>query len=364
LAAIIKSLAASNKARTGAEATKKRNPANETTTNTAMTASLTPAAMPARHLGPVAIFQWPLVWAMISLLLAVDFVWASQVGLTIGIEIGVSWIGASLALSAAYRRRIRGIANMAEASALWAAFTATLCVLSYLAASCAFPLQDVIMERLDRAIGFDWPAWHNAVVNRPILGFLLFGAYSSLLPQALLSIIYFPATGRSARFGELLLLAGATGAATVLISAIWPTLGPVAAHGGGNVAYLRDLLALRAGGPWHFELSAMQGIVTMPSYHTVQAVLFTYAFRHTGLVGYGIATLNVVMLLSIPPIGGHYLVDVLGGGALALGAIAVQRALRHESGKHSLWTAGGFVSRNKPCSRDHLQVRLLPIPRR
>ena len=92
---------------------------------------------------------------------------------------------------------------------------------------------------------------------------------------------------------------------------------------------LRDLLALRAGGPWHFELSAMQGIVTMPSYHTVMAVLFTYAFRRTGLVGYGIATLNLVMLLSIPPIGGHYLVDMLAGGALALGAIAVQRAPRH-----------------------------------
>jgi len=67
----------------------------------------------------------------------------------------------------------------------------------------------------------------------------------------------------------------------------------------------------------------------MPSYHTAMAVLFTYAFRRTGLVGYGIATLNVVMLLSIPPIGGHYLVDLLAGGALALGAIAVQRAPRH-----------------------------------
>ena len=37
----------------------------------------------------------------------------------------------------------------------------------------------------------------------------------------------------------------------------------------------------------------------------------------------------MVMLLSIPPIGGHYLVDVLAGGALALGAIAVHRAQRH-----------------------------------
>ena len=154
-------------------------------------------------------------------------------------------------------------------------------------------------------------------------------AYYSLQPQAALSIIYFAVSGRSARIRELLLLAGVTLAATVLISAIWPTLGPFAAHGGGDIAYLRDLLALRAGGPWHFELLAMQGIVTMPSYHTVMAVLFTYAFRRTGLVGYGIATLNLVMLLSIPPIGGHYLVDMLAGGALALGAIAVQRAPRH-----------------------------------
>jgi hypothetical protein len=275
---------------------------------------------------------------MISLLLAVDFVWAQHVGLTIeGGEIIGVLVGAPLALSAVYRRLNRGItnmiANMFEAFALWSAFCAMLLVMSYLAASCAFPLQDVMMERLDRAIGFDWSAWHNAVLKQPILGFLLLGVYSSPMLQALLLTIYFPATGRSARIGELVLLAVVTGVAAMLISAIWPTLGPVAAHGGGDVVpvYLRDLWALRAGGPWHFELSAMQGIVTMPSYHTVQAVLFTYAFRRTGLVGYGIATLNLVMLLSISPIGGHYLVDMLAGGALALGAIAVQRALRHES---------------------------------
>jgi hypothetical protein len=277
---------------------------------------------------------------MICLLLAVDFVWASQVGLTIGGGVMLAcWIGPVLALSAAFRRRNRGIANMAEACALWFAFTPAVAVMSYLAASCAFPLQDVMMERLDRAIGFDWSAWHNAALDRPILSWLLLIAYSSMIPQTILSIIYFPATDRSARIGELLLLAGATSAATMLISGIWPTLGPCAANGpsfgacaangGGDVTYLRDVLALRAGGPWHFELSAMDGIVTMPSYHTVMAVLLAYAFRRTGLVGYGIATLNLVMLLSIPPIGGHYLVDVLAGGALALGAIAVQRASRH-----------------------------------
>jgi hypothetical protein len=332
-----------------------------------MTASLTPAVMPARHLGPVAIFQWPLAWAMICLLLAVDFVWASQVGLTIGgSEIKVGLIVAPLALSAACRRRNRGVANLLEAIALWIAFMATFTMLVYLAASCAFPLQDVMMERLDRTIGFDWSAWHDAVLHRPILLWPLLVAYTSLLPQTILSIIYFPATDKSARIEEQLLLAGATAAATVLISAIWPALGPFAEHGGGNVAYLRDVLALRAGGPWHFDLSTMDGIVTMPSYHTVMAVLFTYAFRGTGLVGYCIATLNLAMLLSIPPIGGHYLVDMLAGGALALGAIAVQRALRHGTSRILFGLRRDLVGRVLDSARgavfklEQISARALP----
>jgi hypothetical protein len=83
----------------------------------------------------------------------------------------------------------------------------------------------------------------------------------------------------------------------------------------------------------------MQGIVAMPSYHTVLAVLFTYAFRGTGLLGYGIAVLNVAMLFSIPPVGGHYLVDVLAGAMLAFGAIAVQQAVRYgvSQGLFGLW---------------------------
>jgi hypothetical protein len=264
-----------------------------------------------------------LVWALVCLQLSVDLVWARQVKLTIGGgEITAVVIGAFLALSAAYRRRSRAIADMAAAAALWGALTSTGTVLSYLAATCALPLQDELLEQLDRVIGFDWLAWHDAMLNRPTLSWLFPIAYYSLEPQAALSIIYFTVSNRIVRIGELLLLVGVTSVVTVLISAIWPALGPFPEH----FPYLTDLLALRGGGPWHFNLLTMQGIVTMPSYHTVMAVLFTYAFRRTGLIGYGIAALNVVMLLSIPPIGGHYLVDMLAGGALALGAIAVQRA--------------------------------------
>ncbi|MCK1549559.1 phosphatase PAP2 family protein [Bradyrhizobium sp. 177] len=296
-------------------------------TNATMTSSLAQAVTPAQYLGPVAIFQWPLAWALIGLLLAVDFMWAWRIGLEIsGSEIRAGLIAALLALSAACRRRHRAQANMLEAVAWLFAFAATASVLTYLAASCAFPLQDVMMERWDLAIGFDWSAWHAALLNQPTLNRLLMVVYNTLFAQFLLAVIYFSKRDRSARIEELMLLMCATVAPTALISALWPTLGPFAVHGVGDVTYLRDVLTLRAAGPWHFESLAMQGIVPMPSFHTVLAVLFTYAFRGTGLLGYGIATLNLAMLLSIPPIGGHYLVDVLAGAALALGAIAVQRA--------------------------------------
>jgi hypothetical protein len=282
----------------------------------------------------VGVVRQPLIWAMLVALFITDVVWSARVGLSIGgwgITIGV--VGSLLALSAVYRRRSSSIADMAEAAAVWVAFTATGAVLTYLAAIVAWPLQDAAVSNFDRAIGFDWPVWRNAVLTRPLLHGVLQLAYASLLPQIVLAIAYFPKVGLAERNGELVLLAMLTLLPTTLISALWPVLGPFATFAGPEGTYLPDLLALRAGGPWHFDLPAMEGIVEMPSYHMVRAVLFTYAFRGTGLVGLGIAGLNALMFLAIPPIGGHYLADVIVGGAVAVFFMLGSRWLRSSDAK-------------------------------
>jgi hypothetical protein len=206
---------------------------------------------------------------------------------------------------------------MAELGALWVAFTAAGCVLTYLAATCAWPLHDAVVNDLDNALGFDWLAWRGVVLAKPVLAWALRLAYASLLPQIVFSILFFSTTCLTRRSVELFWLAAVTLLPTALVSALCPVLGPFALFGVGDTAYLPDVTVLRAGGPWHFALPTMYGIITMPSYHTVLAVLFTYAFRGTGLVGWGIAGLNAAMLLSIPPIGGHYLADMIAGGAIA-----------------------------------------------
>jgi hypothetical protein len=143
----------------------------------------------------------------------------------------------------------------------------------------------------------------------------------ALVCQVLLAVLFLPLIGRPQRGIELLLLAMTTLLPVAAISAVWPAVGPAPA----GEDFLPHALALRRSGPWTFDLSAMQGIVVIPSYHTVPAILFTYAFRGTGVMGWAIATLNAIMLPAIPPVGDHYLVDVVAGGGLAIFTIAVLR---------------------------------------
>ncbi|QXQ06255.1 phosphatase PAP2 family protein [Sphingosinicellaceae bacterium] len=267
-----------------------------------------------------------LAYALVGLVLAIDLV----VSVYLGLSIGHWWLpiplsGSLLILSAAYRRRSPGIAQTAELGALWIAFIATSCILSYLSATLAFPLKDALLERMDRAIGFDWEANRALVIGSPVAHLLLFGAYVSLLPQILLSIVYFPARGQGQRSAEFILLAMLALFPTCVVSALCPAVGPLAVFLPNQAVHLHDLLALRASGPWHFDLPAMEGIVSMPSYHAALAVLFTYTFRRSGVLGWLVAGLNVLMLLSVPPIGGHYLVDLVGGIIVALGCILVVR---------------------------------------
>lgn len=256
-------------------------------------------------------------WFLIAGLITIDVVWCIFSGLTID---GAWKIGGvlffSFVLYFIFRQRSRFIADCAEGLALWILFTAAACTLTYLCATLALPLQDDLLTNIDRAMGFDWLQWRNVVLKSPLLYWILFAAYASHFAQTALSILYFPLTNKTGRGRELLILATLTILPTAVISALFPAMGPLT--DGPHVAHM---LSLRAAGSWEFDLLGMEGIVTMPSYHTVLAVLFTYAYWGAGMVGWSIAALNLVMLLSIPPIGGHYLSDMIAGGVIAVLAI-------------------------------------------
>ena len=73
---------------------------------------------------------------------------------------------------------------------------------------------------------------------------------------------------------------------------------------------------MHAGGPWHFDLPAMEGIITDAIVsHSIWPSCSHTRFAVLAWSALGIAGLNALMLLSMPPIGGHYLADMIVGGA-------------------------------------------------
>jgi membrane-associated phospholipid phosphatase len=109
----------------------------------------------------------------------------------------------------------------------------------------------------------------------------------------------------------------------ILISAVLPAYGPPHAYGIAT-GWDEALTDLRQDA--HVSYGYV-GIVTFPSFHACVAVLFTLAMRGHLLALVTAALLNTVMLVSILPLGGHYLVDLIAGCAIAALAFWAAQAI-------------------------------------
>lgn len=214
-----------------------------------------------------------------------------------------------------------------ECFALTIATAVTVPALTSMIAASGVPYQDDALIAMDRALGFDWPKiveWFGA---RHQLSIFMSHVYSSLLwqPVVLLPVLAFFDPERLRR-----VLAASTIAmlVTVVIFAFVPArtgyvhLGytpeqfpGLLANTGWGVA---DIIESLRAGDRHITL---EGLITFPSFHAVAAVLFAYAWSAVPGLRWPFVALNLVMLVSCVPIGSHYVVDVIGGMALALAAL-------------------------------------------
>lgn len=224
-------------------------------------------------------------------------------------------------------------------------------LMSYLAAALQAPLVDAVLARADQHLGFDWLGCFHWIERHHQVARLLLMAYLSVKYQ-MLFLLFFTAlaapAGRLAEFIDLLVVSCLT---AILISALFPARGAFYYYGESHTAataWVSDFDRLRSGALTQINLNAMQGLVTMPSYHTCLAILFTYAMRGSRLC-WPVALLNLLMIASTPYWGGHYLVDTLAGGGLA--ALLIMRT-RH-AGTSAAIAGYGMTTR---CAR-HCGVR-------
>jgi PAP2 superfamily protein len=208
---------------------------------------------------------------------------------------------------------------------------------SYAATSLNRPLWDAVFAAWDQALGFDWRHWLGVLNEHPKVNLVLALTYHSMWPQLVLVIVALVTVRDYRRLDVLLLAFGFAAAITVVVAGFMPALSPLAHfaitpadHANIVLAVPREFetqaLALRDGSMRVIELGAVQGLVTFPSFHTVTAVLLLLGFRHVPYLRWVSLVLNVLMLMSIPIEGSHYLVDLIAGVGVALLAWGLARA--------------------------------------
>jgi membrane-associated phospholipid phosphatase len=227
-------------------------------------------------------------------------------------------------------------------------FTTAGVGLSYAVASLPGAFWDATFERWDEALGFDWRALLALANAHPRLAGLGRLTYASIEPQMIVLVL---ALALSGRLGALRLFVAAVvlaGLVSILVPAAMPALGtyvelqitPVrydAINATSGLAFVPVIEALRAGTLRAVSLASAEGLVTFPSYHAALAVIFAWGWSRLRWLGWPGLALNLAMIVATPIYGGHYLVDILAGVALAAAALAglgilvprLAQALRH-----------------------------------
>jgi PAP2 superfamily len=208
--------------------------------------------------------------------------------------------------------------------------------ISYVTTSVNLPLMDATLLAYDRALGFDFRSYLSFINERPWLIWILATGYRAIACWVLVIVVILPLAGYYRRVAEFIGAFTLALISTTCISAVVPAIGVYGELGltvsdfsnivpQGYYDTLRDAPLLRDGTLRSLDLLKLVGVLTFPSFHAVSAVLYAWAlwpvrrFRPVNLF------CNGAMIAATPVGGGHYLVDVIAGVAVAALSIFVSR---------------------------------------
>lgn len=204
-------------------------------------------------------------------------------------------------------------------------------VLSYAAAAAPVPFQDSALLAVDKALGFDRKAYIAFFDAIPWLYNTVTLSYFAFTPQFVVALLVLFAAKQPGRLQQFVFAAGAALLVTDLISTLTPSITTIYLDLGLPVgaqipAYrytpLPTLQALRSGVPYTIDLSAVEGLIGFPSFHTIGAILFVWALWPVSVVRWLALALNTALIAATPFIGAHYFIDLAGGTVVAISAIA------------------------------------------
>jgi membrane-associated phospholipid phosphatase len=272
----------------------------------------------------------PAIWICAVLLFSatgITFVWSSllpQVVLTVIAALGLVHYSRT--------QQDENVRTMFEVTLFFVLTTPPLATIVYPLQALNFPLYDAHYAAIDSAIGFDWTAHMTWVSQHPVIATLLTYAYHSCMLQLAALLILLRNTQRFAQLREFVILFVVTAIVVTIIATIFPAEGAYAFHNPSQtirlaseplagIYHLEHVRALRAGTFDAVSISNMFGLVTFPSFHVIFAILLAWSTRGLRFVFVPSVILNIVVAISALTIGGHYLIDLIGGAAIGFAAI-------------------------------------------
>jgi membrane-associated phospholipid phosphatase len=283
-----------------------------------------------------------LIWAAIAAVAAIVLAAPFLSGFSIKWSTFVSPLLASavLTLVAWFYRRWRPderLASGAENTAQLIAFAAVAAPLSYLAASADWPLQDQMLDVVDRTLRLDWRGLLNWMNGEPKIYAVLHPIYLSLTLQMTAAALGLAFTGRLLRLRLYLLAFILAALVTIAISAVLPAAGawPYYSLTAADSPHVTPVVSnswpvfygLRDGSFRTLVAIGSEGIISFPSLHAALAVILVFALWPVPILGWLVFALNLVMLAATPIDGSHYFSDVLAGVAVAVFSFAAARRI-------------------------------------
>lgn len=254
-------------------------------------------------------------------------------GVAFTLLLGGAWFYSSMRHDPKLASALTGTAQVIAFSTLGAP-------LSYVATAAAwsFPLQDHLLDAVDKAFGLDWRAvltWMDAHAGWHVV---LRAAYGSFTLQAALVILALAFTGRMIWLRIFVLSFAIAALIAIATAAVFPAYGVWGFYGLTPLDHphidpvVRDLPVpiingLRDGTYRTLLGIGAEGIITFPSLHAAFAVILAAAFWPLPVLRWVGLAINVLMLAATLVDGAHYFVDIFSGLMVAAIALAAAQAL-------------------------------------
>lgn len=183
------------------------------------------------------------------------------------------------------------------------------------------PLVDPYLARADAALGWHAPAVVEWARAHPPAVSVIGGFYNLFGLQLLVYPVLLGLLLRDLRaLWEYVVLIELTALCSVLLFGLFPAFDTPHYYGfepfSVNALFAQELTALRAGTLQSFELNEMRGLIEVPSFHTITAVVNVWVFRRSRPALALALVANLGMYLGTLVVGAHFFVDGLASLAV------------------------------------------------